>query len=418
MVKAAIKDRKDRVVRSYLLQEDAQYFLIMNNSQRRIEITGDLKWFEDQEIDFDLIEKFQAQSLKRASLKTAQGFSVAELKSQDQMVYGLEPITQEEDRLPVMAKYSAMGHVGFLVFAILVGWVIESYFIEPAPEMQVVIVPPPDLKPTPPPPPQAPKTVKMAEKIPEKKVVSRPKTVKIPEIKQLQARSRNKVPTGLNKGKNPELGALKSLSRIGGLGNETTGRKGMGLGGRSGAFGSSSNFGGGVGRGNLGGVRNALGGKGIVSGFSGDGSKGFGASGYGNGGFGGGAKGRSGGSVGTKVGGLIVPSFDDSEVEGGLAREQVEAVVRKNSGQLLYCYEKALQSNPGLRGRLTSKWIIGGNGRVKSVRIVSSSLRQAGVESCVTNAIRGWRFPKPIGGVNVDVAYPFDFGRLQLASGD
>ena len=256
----------------------------------------------------------------------------------------------------------------------------------------------------------------MAEKIPQKKPIPRPKTVKIPEIKKLQARSANKTPTGLNKGPNPELGALKTLSRIGGLGNETSGPKGMGLGGKSGAFGSGSSFGGGVGRGSLGGVRNALGGKGIVAGFSGDGSKGFGASGYGNGSFGGGAKGRGGGSIGSKVGGLIVPSFDDSEVEGGLAREQVEAVVRKNSGQLLYCYEKALQSNPGLRGRLTSKWVIGGNGAVKSIQVVSSSLRNRSVEGCVMNAIRGWRFPKPIGGVNVDVAYPFDFGRLQLAS--
>ncbi len=425
MTKAAIIGKNNRVIRSYFLQGAAQHYVIFNEDQKRLEITQDIKSLKDSGVNFEIVKKFKASDIKKSPILLEQmnfgpgsasgTYKIGLVTDASLAEEGLDDLQEDEDRLPIMARYSAMGHVGVLVFCFVVGFIIEKYFIEPPLEMQTIVVPTQEIK------PQAPerkvvKTVKMSEKPIKKKPIFKRKIVKVREFKKVKIREKRQKVTGRTKGRNPELGALATLSAIGGIGKEKSGPRGTGYGSKSGAMGSGAGMGGGLGKGNVGGVRNALGGKGLVAGFSGDGSRGYGAAGYGNGNLGGGRKGRAGGSVGDKVGGLVAPSFDDSEVEGGLAREQVEAVVRKNSGQLLYCYERALQSNPSLRGRLTSKWVIAGNGRVRTVKILSSSLRQPQVESCVVSAIRGWIFPKPIGGVNVDVAYPFDFGRLQLAS--
>ena len=71
-----------------------------------------------------------------------------------------------------------------------------------------------------------------------------------------------------------------------------------------------------------------------------------------------------------------------------------------------------LQSQPNLKGRLSAAWIINGRGGVNTASIAHSSVGDARVESCITSKIRNWKFPKPIGGVNVDVNYPFELRRV------
>ena len=98
--------------------------------------------------------------------------------------------------------------------------------------------------------------------------------------------------------------------------------------------------------------------------------------------------------------------------DGGLDKDQIAAVINRHIGEVIYCYEKGLQVQSGLSGRVGIRWVIGGNGSVNSAAVESSSLGNSQVEGCIVNHLRTWKFPKPIGGVNVKVSYPFVLKRV------
>ena len=60
----------------------------------------------------------------------------------------------------------------------------------------------------------------------------------------------------------------------------------------------------------------------------------------------------------------MAPLTQEATVESGLDRDQIAAVVQKNMGQIIYCYEMGLQGKPDLKGRLTAQWVINGRGLV------------------------------------------------------
>lgn len=95
-------------------------------------------------------------------------------------------------------------------------------------------------------------------------------------------------------------------------------------------------------------------------------------------------------------------------IAGFLSREQIERVVRRHSRGIQYCYERELQNNPELGGRISVNWTIGLDGRVTSASISENSTGNRNVESCVLAEVRRMRFDQPDGG-NVAVTYPFTF---------
>jgi hypothetical protein len=52
-------------------------------------------------------------------------------------------------------------------------------------------------------------------------------------------------------------------------------------------------------------------------------------------------------------------------------------------------------------------FVIAGSGAVSSAKVGKSSLGNSQVEGCIENKMLNWQFPKPVGGVNVKVNYPF-----------
>ncbi|MFN3198060.1 MAG: AgmX/PglI C-terminal domain-containing protein [Bradymonadia bacterium] len=83
-------------------------------------------------------------------------------------------------------------------------------------------------------------------------------------------------------------------------------------------------------------------------------------------------------------------------------------VVNRRQRGLQYCYEKELQRNPELQGKVSMSWRIGLDGKVMKVLIESSSLGSPTVEGCMKRNISRWRFPKPNGGI-CQVKFPFVF---------
>ncbi len=92
---------------------------------------------------------------------------------------------------------------------------------------------------------------------------------------------------------------------------------------------------------------------------------------------------------------------------GALSREVIRRVIRRANNQVRHCYEQGLQQRPDLEGRVTARFTISPSGSVVTSNIVSSQLRNQGVESCVNRVVQRLSFPQPSDGGLVTVSYPF-----------
>jgi hypothetical protein len=97
-----------------------------------------------------------------------------------------------------------------------------------------------------------------------------------------------------------------------------------------------------------------------------------------------------------------------TSVSGRLPPEAVQRIVRQNFGRFRACYEKGLQQNPALSGRVATRFVIDRGGAVASAEDGGSSMADPAVVSCVVRSFRGISFPQPEGGV-VTVTYPITF---------
>jgi outer membrane biosynthesis protein TonB len=122
--------------------------------------------------------------------------------------------------------------------------------------------------------------------------------------------------------------------------------------------------------------------------------------------------GLAGGSVGA---GNVMALSDDEEtsIEGGLDRDAIAEVIKRNLGQIRYCYERQLSSNPDLYGKVLVKFVIGADGILAQQKIENSTLKNDMVEGCIMRRMAGWKFPLPKGGTQVRVSYPFLFKALE-----
>jgi hypothetical protein len=192
----------------------------------------------------------------------------------------------------------------------------------------------------------------------------------------------------------------------------------LGMLGKSGAV--SNVFGpGGLGSG----INNAMGGlqgteMGDAGGAGGLGTRGSGAGGGGNslgiGGLGTHGHGRGSGGYGNiDLGGRgkgetrVVPG--KTIIQGALSKEEIGRVIRRNLARFKYCYEKQLNSNPNLAGKISVYFTIAPTGSVADASIRETSMNDTNVESCVEKVMRSLKFPQPRGGGVVVVTYPFVF---------
>jgi len=105
------------------------------------------------------------------------------------------------------------------------------------------------------------------------------------------------------------------------------------------------------------------------------------------------------------------PSVDTQELIsiGGLDKAQIDRVVKARLSSFRYCYQRALQQQPDLAGKVTVKFVVAADGSVSRSQIRFTSLQSPAVEACLTEQFRRLRFPAPRGGGRVIVSYPFVF---------
>jgi TonB family protein len=96
-----------------------------------------------------------------------------------------------------------------------------------------------------------------------------------------------------------------------------------------------------------------------------------------------------------------------AEVRGAMDKGIIRRIIRRHINEVKYCYQKELQANPLLQGRLVIRFTIAATGQVEVSRVRSSTLGNAEVEQCIAMAVRRWLFPKPKDRGAVVVTYPF-----------
>lgn len=102
------------------------------------------------------------------------------------------------------------------------------------------------------------------------------------------------------------------------------------------------------------------------------------------------------------------PATAPSTAQGGLSRGEIHTVVQNALPAIQKCYETALLKS-SVRGKVVTRWTIGGTGDVVHAEIKESELKDSETEGCILAIIQKLRFPKPKGGGNVLVTHPFVF---------
>jgi serine/threonine protein kinase len=119
-------------------------------------------------------------------------------------------------------------------------------------------------------------------------------------------------------------------------------------------------------------------------------------------------------SKSAKGGGGLDP-FEEGEKKGekkskrgSLSKAEIKAVINKHRPQVRACYEKTRLKYPLAEGTVTIGFTIGPAGNVIAAQIQRNDLPDAPLGSCIAGKAMGWRFPKPHGGGQVEVNYPFN----------
>lgn len=390
-----VKNNKGQVVR-VLDWQGTTLNIIYRYDSRRIEFTSNIKDLDKNEIPYTLIDTVKKSEINSKPYKIE---NVGTLSLVDDISLITPSAEHSEDNIePLLFSFKWAGGIasGLLVLVLIV-----SYFVKPKEEQEVRIV----------------QIVERPTIQEEKKQVlppvqkiqkSQPKIVKATHKKQTPRVVRTQTPRKAAKVTTKEM----SLNQVGALGvlgslNKSNQRGGLNL--------NNVKTSAGIGRGGSqgsGGMQTSLYGKGLISAPLGEGQKANGAGGYGTKGQGGGKAGYGTMSLVGSSGSFFQPVRSESLVEGGLDRNEIEAVIQRHIGEIRYCYERGLQQNPRLAGRVSMRFFIGNAGYVQSADITNSSLKSQLVETCITSRLKSWKFPNPRGGVVVKVNYPFVLKRV------
>ncbi len=384
-VRALPADLRNSEVIHFVFREDT----------RRLEVVSDLSVLDKNKIAYKLLETLKKDQLtqkKRHKLS----FTNSELTLVEEIVDVQEnqdlPEDDSQKFVMLLKKTSAVG--GALLAIILVVGFFLNRNAEEKEELRVVQVI--DREKT-----EPLKIVKPSEMpVTKAKVISRsvqPQKIVKKVVKNQFARKKSQSMQLNQVGALAVLGNVQNSSQRGGLRlDQARTSRGPGRGGDQGS----------------GGVQTAVYAKGLFAAPVGTGNRADGAGGYGTKGKGGGQGGYGEIKLAGSAGSFFEPIENEVWTEGGLDRNEIAAVIQRHLSEVRFCYEKGLQKNAKLAGRVSMKFLIGADGYVTSANIGNSSLNYQPSETCIRDRLKTWKFPKPQGGVTVKVNYPFVLRRV------
>lgn len=127
--------------------------------------------------------------------------------------------------------------------------------------------------------------------------------------------------------------------------------------------------------------------------------------------------GRGGGQAGYGTGGLggkgtsTILTVDGAggEFSSNIDKDAIRRLIRRNRNALAGCYERALDRNSNVSGKVVLSWRIINGGKMISPKVKSSTLNNSQVEQCIINRLMVLRFPDPGPNEIAEVDYPFVF---------
>jgi hypothetical protein len=367
----AIENQDGVVLRTLSWPESspAEAVVIRRRDTRRVEIMPSTVRLDSKKVSYELIAKIDRKSLEGAPISIPGG-RIRALRAGEvaPVVRNETPVQESENDFARMVGVVAFGAVIFL--SIVLTRPLENPVLEEELKQQVV---------------------QIVKKIPVKQQVVKPTTTNT-NVETPTVRPTQKTASIKRMGALAVFGSLKSGPQKGGvnLGAVNT-TAGPGLGGNAGS----------------GGVQSSIYAKGLVAAPLGAGGNMAGGGGYGTKGKGGGQAGYGKLSLVGSAGVSPIPLGAEAIEGGGLDSSLIADVINRNLGQIRFCYEQGLQGDPALAGRVAVKFVIGGNGAVKTALVDSTTLNSKLVEDCILLRLRTWKFPLPAGGSDVKVSYPF-----------
>lgn len=396
-----LENTRGQKVRTLSVQSDSFNLVYLKHS-RRVEAFVHLNDLEENKVDYTFLRQidlsqFAEDGMELQGLGRLRLYSAATKSSPS---YEL-PNENDESQLDAILKKTTLGHLALVLLLMAGTWIWTRYFSQKQEPPLVTIVLPQEI-PTKPP----------VENRPHVKVS---KTKIKPSQKIYKALAQRKILTKPHGKVTPakDVRRIGALAALGGLPNGHRGAEGLDSQSvKNIRAAGKGNGGGGIGFVGRGGAGGYMPGNGLIAGSAGQGSRAQGAGGYGTKGSGGGRAGYGKISLIGGTSAVSLPMDDEATVEGGLDRDQIIAVINRNKGQIIYCYEKGLQAQPSIGGRVAVSFVIGPSGKITTANVAESSLGSRLVESCMLARMKTWQFPRPVGRVNVDVLYPFELMRV------
>ncbi|MCB9027075.1 MAG: AgmX/PglI C-terminal domain-containing protein [Bdellovibrionaceae bacterium] len=369
-------------------------FIVQDKKSGRIELISST---DELGSEFELVMEVTKKQVQKEEVLIQSRLRLVFLKVEKAVIPTVLAPEEDNSRFKMILHRTALAHFVALLIVLLIG-----YFYDGFSEKSEVIVTVAKQNRT----EKITKklTIVKKEKIDKKVKVSksRKKITKVAAKPIKSIKSKKVKSRGTSVSKSVDTGVLGALSGLhAGINNTSLklgsvdGRKTKGIGtGRSGSHNRVS-FG-----------------KGLVASQPGSGSEIGAIESYKTRGQGGGEGGYGKIAIGGSGKIYSAPLREEAFIDGGLDRSQIDAVVKRNIGQITYCYEKGLQKDPNLSGRVAVYFIIASSGSVSKAKIQDSSLKSKPVESCIIAKLMNWKFPKPLGQVSVQVTYPFSLRRL------
>ena len=420
--KIALFNKNDEVVRTYPWTSEGVLVVKDNHTHRVVIMTNSVTNKKGLPTHCEILSS--VTSLNKP-FKIQQFGYLAPLHGDENVTPSVKIPEENQSLYKKVFKWTVLSNSLLILLICLIGYFLKPNSKDLMPKT-VVIVQPPKAKMIP--PKKKPLVTKVRRRKPiakrpvlkkviatkvKRKIVKAKKRRKIVATKALKKRkpiksakkytvNRRKRPTTSNyRGNrlNKNIGVLGTLSKAkhrGGLNiDKLSTSGGPGLGGKRGS----------------GGLQTTLYGKGLKKMALGPGKNIRGKGGYGRVGAGGGKAGSGSLSLSGGISGSMYPLTTQAKIHGGLTMSQVESVINRSAGLITYCYEKGLQKTSNLKGRVSTKFSINPQGRVSIAKIKNSSLASRSVNTCIINVIKKLKFPKPVGGVQVNVQYPFTLQR-------
>lgn len=386
-----------QVVRTYHWHEGS-VVVYLNHETDRLELATSAAALKKVDFDYTILSEANVKQLNEGiEIPGRRGHLRLAKEDLEDFAPQVQFDVESDEEIKAIGKWTTVSHAILALLLVVTSFIISK--LRPN-EAQVVTVFQQDLTTA-----KVVQTVKAAEhKIERTQIKAKvaERTVKPKVSNRVVSKRHSQIRTQVS------LSQVGALGALGGMKNGLKGSAGFNVNATNASLGTSMTE---IGKGGVGGFERGVHGAGLITAPVGSG--GFsGTGGYATRGKGGGRPGYGSMSMVGGSSGYFLPLEEEALVEGGLDKDQIAAVIQRNLGQVIYCYEKGLQVQPSLKGRVGVRFVIGSSGQVSTAGIEQSSLKSSSVEGCILNKLRGWRFPKPYGGVNVKVSYPFLLRRV------